>query len=126
MQPLPFSWPLRRRGHGTSFIPGLHSTSRPHAVSDHSDQFAIATQLRSRFYEIEARFLLTELKTGLALLDVADTSQNGAFNERRRALAREAYDVVADRLARIVLAAPIAERDEIRRLHQQLGDRLGR
>lgn len=95
-------------------------------MSDRSDQFAIATQLRSRFYEIGARFLLTELRTGLALLNVADTSQNGAFNDRRRALAREAYDVVADRLARIVYAVRIAERDEIRRLHQQLGDRLGR
>jgi len=100
-----------------------------HPVPDHPDQFEIAAQLRHRFYEIGGRFLLTELKAGLALLDVADTSQNGAFNERRRALALEAYEVVADRLARICTdASPltVAERSRIRRLHRQLGDRLGR
>ena len=96
---------------------------------DHQDQFAIATQLRGRFHEISARFLFTELAAGLALLDVAETSQIGAFNERRRALALEAYQVVASRLGRIDtdgIPLTVDERDEILRLHEQLGDRLGR
>lgn len=110
----------------SSFSSALIQT---HPVPDHPDQFEIAAQLRHRFYEIGGRFLLTELKAGLALLDVADTSQNGAFNERRCALALEAYQVVADRIARICTdASPltVAERSRIRRLHRQLGNRLGR
>lgn len=95
---------------------------------DHADQFQRATQLRTRFQESSTRFLLTELQAGLALLNVADTSQIDSFNERRRALAREAYDVVAEQLARIS-AEPFSiraeVRDEIQRLHKELGDRLG-
>jgi len=100
-----------------------------HPAPDHGDQFAIATHLRGRFHEISARFLLTELEAGLALLDVAETSRNPAFNERRRALALEAYEVVANRLARASHDATrltVDERDEIHRLHRHLGDRLGR
>jgi hypothetical protein len=96
---------------------------------NHPDQFEIAAYLRDRFHEISARFLLTELQAGLALLDVADTSHNGAFNERRRSLVLEAYEVVADRLSRIStedIPLTDAEHDEIDRLHRQLGDRLGR
>ena len=96
---------------------------------DHPDQFEIAACLRDRFHEIGARFLLTELQAGLALLDVADTSHKGAFNERRRSLAPEAYEVVADGLSRIStedIPLTDAEHDEIDRLHRQLGDRLGR
>jgi len=86
-------------------------------------------RLRGRFHKISAQFLLTELQAGLALLDVADTSQHGAFNARRRALALEAYEVVADRLARVAtepLALTVEEHEEIDRLYQQLGHRLGR
>jgi hypothetical protein len=80
MQRLAFSLAPEPSDEGTGVISGLHSFSRPLSVSDRPDQFAIGTQLRSRFYEIGARFLLTELKAGHALLDVADTSQNGTLN----------------------------------------------
>ena len=100
-----------------------------HPAPDHPDRFERGAQLRDRFREVSARFLRTELEAGLALLDVADTSQNGAVNERRRALAAEAYDVVTERLAR-ASREPIAltddERDAIQHIHQQLGERLGR
>lgn len=69
------------------------------------------------------------VQAGLTLLNVAETSQNGAFNERRRALALEAYEAVAERLTRISaepMTLTVEERDEIDRLHRLLGDRLGR
>jgi len=115
--------------HGTDSVPVISFDPPTRPTPDHPDQFELATHLRGRFHEISARFLITELEAGLALLDVADTSQNGGFKERRRALAREAYDVVANRLARIAsepIALTIEERDEIHRLHRQLRDRLGR
>ena len=75
-----------------------------------------------------AQFLLTELHAGLALLDVASTSASDEANARRRALALEAYEVVADRLARdpTVLALTDDERATINELHHELGKRLGR
>jgi hypothetical protein len=97
-------------------------------VPEHRDPFEAASHLRDRVHEVGARFLFTELHAGLALLDVADTSLSDEDNERRRALALEAYEVVASRLARPSAAVPLtdAERDEITHLHQELGKRLGR
>ena len=97
-------------------------------MSEHRDPFEAAAHLRDRVHEVGAQFLFTELHAGLALLDVADTSVSNDDNERRRALALEAYEVVADRLARPNTAVPLTadERDEITRIHQELGKRLGR
>jgi hypothetical protein len=97
-------------------------------LSEHRDQFKAASQLRARVQRVGAQFLLTELRAGLALLDVADTSLSDEANERRRALALEAYEVVADRLARPSSAVPLTagEGDTIRGLHRELGKRLGR
>ena len=120
---------MRRNARGDQLL-SMPSFDEPaHPAPDHADHFELATQLRGRFHQISARFLLTELRAGLALLDVADTSQNSAFNERRRALALEAYEVVADRLARnstVPIALTVEEGDEIHRLYHQLRNRLGR
>ena len=103
--------------------------SRADLMPDSPDQYEMAMQLKSRVQQVGARFLLTELEAGLALLDVADTSQHGTSNERRRALALEAYEVVTDRLARMGTGAVTltdAERETIQRLYRELATRLGR
>jgi len=104
---------------------GDHPTA---SVPESPDQSEIATHLKRRVHELGARFLLTELETGLALLDVAETSQNGELNQRRRALALEAHEVVATTLARGSDAVPltIADHARIQHLYQELGKRLGR
>src|SRR5262245_41712389 len=94
----------------------------PTNMPDQPDQFEMAMHLRGRVHEVGARFLLTELEAGLALLDVADTSQSRESNERRRALALEAYEVVSDRLSRIGAdAVPLtdAEQETINRLYRE-------
>ena len=96
-------------------------------MPDSPDQYEMAMQLKSRVQQVGARFLLTELEAGLALLDVADTSQHGTSNERRRAL--EAYEVVTDRLARMGTGAVTltdAEQETIQRLYREFATRLGR
>ena len=97
-------------------------------MPEHDDQFDAASQLRARVQEVGAQFLLTELRAGLTLLDVAETSLSDEANVRRRALANEAYEVVADRLARDpnVLALSGDERAALAELQQELGKRLGR
>jgi len=70
---------------GTDSAPMISFDPPTRPRPEHQDQFELATHLRGRFHEISARFLITELEAGLALLDVADTSQNGGFKERRRA-----------------------------------------
>lgn len=97
-------------------------------VTRHRDQFEAASHLKARVQEVNAQFLLTELHAGLALLDVAETSASDDANQRRRALALEAYEVVADRLSRSSTAVPLTdnERAEISQLHRELGARLGR
>lgn len=98
-------------------------------MPEHPDRFEITSRLKARVHEVGARFLLTELETGLALLDVVDTSQDRESNERRRALALEAYEVVAHRLARTgadALSLTDAERERIGQLREELGKRLGR
>ena len=72
---------------------------------------------------------MTELRAGLALLDLAETSESPEANARRRALAVEAFEVVADRLARsgdsgVVLTDD--QRETILALHHELATRLGR
>ena len=102
---------------------------RADLMPDSPDQYEMAMHLKSRVQQVGARFLLTELEAGLALLDVADTSQHGTSNERRRALALEAYEVVTDRLARMGTGAVTltdAEQETIYRLYQELATRLGR
>lgn len=97
-------------------------------MPDHRDRFELTAHLRARVHEVGAQFLLTEVQTGLTLLDIADTSISHEANERRRALALEAYDVVTDRLARNPNVVPLTddERAVISQLHQELGKRLGR
>ena len=97
-------------------------------MPEHRDQFEAASRLRDRVHEVGARFLLTEIHAGVALLDLAETSASDEANERRRALAIEAYEVVADRLARdaSVVGLTDEERATISQLHQELGKRLGR
>jgi hypothetical protein len=97
-------------------------------VTRHRDQFEAAPRLEARVHEVSAKFLLTELRAGLALLDVAENSASDDANQRRRALALEAYEVVADRLSRSSTALPLTadEREEISQLHRELGARLAR
>ena len=98
-------------------------------MPDSPNQYEMAIHLKSRVQEVGARFLLTELEAGLALLDVANTSQDGTSNERRRALALEAYEVVTDRLARMGTGGVTlthAEQETIQRLYRELATRLGR
>ena len=105
------------------------SLSPPDATMDqHRDGFTDAARLRERVQEVGAQFLLTEVQAGLALMDVADTSASDDANAHRRALAREAYDVVSDRLSRTGHGAVVLspeEREEITRLRAELGARLG-
>ncbi len=98
-------------------------------MSERPDRFEAATQLKARVEQLGAQFVLTELQAGLALLDVAATSEMREANERRRALALEAYEVVTTRLARWgddAVAVPGDTRETISRLHEELGKRLGR
>jgi hypothetical protein len=97
-------------------------------VARHRHRFEAASHLKARVRELSAQFLLTGLHAGLALLDVAETSASDDANQQRRALALEAYEVVADRLSRSFTAVPLTadERAEISQLHRELGARLGR
>ena len=98
-------------------------------MTEHHDEFDRAARLTARANEVVSRFLATEVQAGMTLLDTADASQDVAANERRRALALEAYDVVSERLARTGAAALILsdeEREEFVRAHAELGRRLGR
>jgi hypothetical protein len=97
-------------------------------VDEHPTHFGSPNELKARVHEVGAQFLLSELQAGLTLLNVADTSASDEDNERRRALALEAYQVVSDRLARAIGTTPLTdeERARITRLRQELGRRLGR
>lgn len=92
------------------------------------NQYGSPDHLKARVHEVGAQFLLTELHAGLTLLKVAGTSASDDGNERRRALALEAYQVVSDRLARDIGTTPLTdeERAKIMQLHQELGRQLGR
>ncbi|HEX6031878.1 MAG TPA: hypothetical protein VFY90_10640 [Tepidiformaceae bacterium] len=85
-------------------------------MRDHRDQFEATSDLRDRVHKVGAQFLLTE------------TSTSDEANERRGALALEAYEVVADRLAQdpAVVGLTEEERATISELHQELGKRLNR
>jgi hypothetical protein len=98
-------------------------------MSDHSDALREAQRLGAQAHQVAATFLLTEVNTGLALLNTINASSDRAADERRRGLALEAYDVVAERLARngdqaVVLSD--AEHDEITRALEVLRLRLER
>ena len=98
-------------------------------MSEHSDPFEESQQLRARVQESAVQFILTELKTGLALLDLAENTDSGNVAQRRTALAAEAYDVVSARLARTGTEAVVLsdqEREEIDQLRAELGRRLER
>jgi len=93
------------------------------------DRFETAGDLKARAQQLSVQFVLTELQAGIALLDVADTSELRDANERRRALALEAYEVVTARLAQWggdAAALPSDTRETISRLREELGKRLGR
>ena len=69
------------------------------------------------------------MHNGLALLDTIEASRDRGADERRRALALEAYEVVSERLARTGDPAALltdAERDEITPLLADLRSRLER
>ena len=98
-------------------------------MADHRDPFEASSNLRERVHEVGARFLFTEVQAGMALLDVASTSLSQEDNERRRALAVEAYETVIKHLARTGSAAvrlSAEKREEISRACAELGARLGR
>ena len=94
-----------------------------------SDRLHNAEQLGADVRRVGAAFLLTELRNGLALLDAIEASADRGADERRRALALEAYGVVTERLARTGDQAAVltdAERDEITPLLADLHSRLER
>jgi hypothetical protein len=92
-----------------------------------STQFDHADTLRARMHDAGLQFLRTELQTAFALLDISDHTATEDAAVRRRALARDAYNVVAGHLAREGVKAldlSAEERDEIGRLLEVLGRRL--
>jgi hypothetical protein len=94
-----------------------------------SDRLHDARLLGADVRRVGAAFLLAELHNGLALLDTIEVSRDRDADERRRALALEAYGVVAERLARTGDQATVltdAERDEITPLLEDLRARLER
>jgi len=98
-------------------------------MSERPDRFERAAHLKARVQQLGVQFVLTELQAGLALLDVAATSEMPEANERRRALALEAYEVVTSRLAQSGDAAIELTgdtREKIRDRYEELGKRLGR
>jgi hypothetical protein len=82
-------------------------------------------RLRDENRAVRVNVLLTELQVGLALLNASATSRLAETGDRTRALAREAYDVVARYLADPSLTLSDEERAEIETLYAQLGERLG-
>jgi hypothetical protein len=98
-------------------------------MSDDSDPLHDAAQLGADVRRLGAVFLLTELRNGLAILDTIDASGDRDADARRRTLARMAYDVVTERLARVddqAVALTEPERGEITPLLEQLRSRLER
>jgi hypothetical protein len=94
-----------------------------------SDPLHDARLLGADVRRVGAAFLLAEVHNGLALLDTIEASKDRGADERRRALAREAYGVVAERLARTGDQATVltdAERDEITPLLEDLRSRRER
>ena len=92
-------------------------------MSEHSDPIRDARRLVADARRICAEFLLTEAHIGLALLDAIDASADRDQDERRLAVALEAYGVVTERLARTGARAVVltrAERREITRLLEEL------
>ena len=88
-----------------------------------------AERLASETRKLGVAFLLTELQTANAMLNVIDTSTDSDSRERRLALALEAHDVVSDRLSRTGDPAVVltdAERSEITRLRDELRARIER
>jgi hypothetical protein len=98
-------------------------------MAERPDPMGEAERLASETRKLGVIFLLTELQTANAVLDVIDASTDPDSRERRLALAVEAYDVVTDRLARTGDRAAVltpAERGDITRLRDELRDRLER
>ena len=92
-----------------------------------SEQFDHATELWAQTYQADLQFLRTELQTALSLLDIVDSSDTDDSSVRRTALAREAYNVVADYLARNrrnAFELSREEREQISKLHVELARRL--
>ena len=96
-------------------------------MSERYDPFRHAERLAAKTRRLGAAFLLCELHNGLALLDTIAVSADRDADRRRHALALEAHDVVAERLARTGERAVVLtdeERDEITRLRDELDLRL--
>src|SRR5215218_5554806 len=92
-------------------------------MSERSDPLHDAGQLGADVHRIGAAFLLAELQNGLAMLDTIEASADRDADERRRAMALAAHDVVTERLARAGEQAVVlteAERREITRLLGEL------
>jgi len=97
-------------------------------MSEHSDSRRHVGPLDAEVRRLGAEFLLTELHTGLALLDTINASADRHADQRRHALALEAYEVVTERLARTGEHAAVladSERSEITTLLEELRSRLG-
>jgi len=94
-----------------------------------SDALRDAQRLGAQARRVVAEFLLTELSTGLALLDAIDASADRDADDRRRSLATEAYNVVTERLARAgddTAVLTDAEREAITHGLEELRVRLDR
>jgi hypothetical protein len=96
-------------------------------MTERHDASEEVQRLASEARRLGTTFLLTELQTAFTLLDAVDASADEDANGRRRALAADAYDVVAKRLARTgdkTVVSSGAEHAEITRLHNELRNRL--
>ena len=98
-------------------------------MAERHDVSGDVQRLASEARRLGTTFLLTELHTAFVLLDAVDASEDAGANERRVAVASDAYNVVAKRLARTgdkTVASTGAQHDEITRLHNELRNRLER
>ena len=92
-----------------------------------SEQFDHATDLWAQTHEAGLQFLRTELRTALSLLDIVDHSDTGDSTFRRTALAHDAYNVVSEYLTRgrrNAFELTPEEREELSKVHEELGRRL--
>ena len=93
-------------------------------MSEHQQHVDAFRRIREESRTARVNFLLVELQAGLSFLDTAEASRSDETRARTRALAREAYDVVARHLADETLSVGDDERAEIQQQHERLGARL--
>jgi hypothetical protein len=94
-------------------------------LDEHERHLRELERLQGETHAVRIHFLLTELRTGLTLLDTAEATRRSDTPGRTRALAQAAYDEVTKRLAapdRTAMSE--SDRAEIERLYAELRDRL--